>query len=74
MRKVTGSWLSGPQAALDDSHSKFAGEKLGATEQGPGSIATLSRRVGALVIDWLIVMLPTYSMLGYDGRWFLGGA
>lgn len=74
MRKVTGSWLSGPQAALDDSHSKFAGEKLRATEQGPGSIATLGRRVGSLVIDWLIVMLPTYTALGYDGRWFLGGA
>lgn len=74
MRKVTGSWLSGPQAALDESPSNFAGEKLGAAEHGPGQIATLGRRAGALLIDWLIVSMPTYMLLGYDGRWFLGGA
>ncbi|HJE89406.1 MAG TPA: RDD family protein [Dietzia timorensis] len=73
MRKVTGSWLSGPQAALDESPSNFAGEKLGATEHGPGSIATLGRRVGALLIDWLIVALPTNLILGVDGSWILGG-
>ncbi len=36
------------------SRSAYPGERLGLPEGGPGSLAPLSRRLGALVIDWLI--------------------
>jgi RDD family len=39
---------------MPESRSAFPGEKLGLPESGPGSLAPLGRRVGALTIDWLI--------------------
>ncbi|WP_333618783.1 RDD family protein [Dietzia sp.] len=73
MRKETGSWLSGPQAALDGGESSYPGEKLGAAESGPGSMAGLGRRLGAILVDWLIISIPVNLIMGQDGRWFLGG-
>ncbi|MGD1171176.1 RDD family protein [Mycobacterium seoulense] len=34
--------------------SAFPGERLGLPESGPGSLAPMGRRLGALMIDWLI--------------------
>lgn len=73
MRDSTRSWLSGPQSALEHT-SAYPGEKLGAPRSGPGALAGLGRRAAAVLVDWLIVYLPTYAFLGVDGRWFLGGA
>ncbi|KHO24181.1 hypothetical protein A5761_20635 [Mycolicibacterium setense] len=56
-----GTWLSGPGPfdAGDgedgqDSQGKYPGERLGLPESGPGSLARMGRRLGALCIDWLV--------------------
>lgn len=58
MARITGSWLSGASAALPDGDDgrvpqAFRGERLGLPSDGPGSLASTGRRVGALMIDWL---------------------
>ena len=47
-----GSWLSGPESLGNP--SGYPGQRLGLPESGPGSMARLGRRAGALVVDWLI--------------------
>lgn len=37
-------------------------------------MAGLGRRIGAIVVDWLVVYIPVYLIMGMEGRWFLGGA
>lgn len=61
---MTGSWLSGPSAALPKDQTKaqaYRGELLGLPADGPGSLAGTGRRVAALAVDWLsaagVVML-----------------
>ncbi len=58
MRDSIGSWLNGPSAALpkgeDGTEDKYRGERMGLPENGAGSLASTTRRVGALVIDWLL--------------------
>ncbi|WP_104150829.1 RDD family protein [Mycobacterium intracellulare] len=39
-----------------ESRSAYPGEKLGLPESGPGSLARMGRRLGALTIDWLIAL------------------
>ncbi len=39
---------------MPGSRSAYPGEKLGLPENGPGSLAPMGRRLGALTIDWLI--------------------
>lgn len=57
MRDSIGSWLSGPSAALPEgAESRYPGERFALPETGPGSLAGTGRRVGALVIDWLMSM------------------
>lgn len=73
MNEVTGSWLSGTQSVLK-STSAYPGEKFGAPRSGPGAMAGLVRRAAAMAIDWLLVYLPSYGILGVDGRWILGGS
>jgi uncharacterized RDD family membrane protein YckC len=51
-RRWTGSWLSGVTPA--GSTSKYPGERLGLPESGAGSVAGVGRRLGALLIDWLL--------------------
>ena len=38
----------------------YPGEDLGLPERGPGSIASMGRRLLALVIDWLLCMVIAY--------------
>ncbi|MFJ5223842.1 RDD family protein [Streptomyces sp. NPDC088400] len=78
-RQAIGSWLSGPRAAAESMGVDFGyrGQRLGLPEQGPGSVAPLGRRVGALFVDWALCMLIAYGLLaGRDGQttgnWALG--
>ena len=51
-RRWAGSWLSGTVSA--GSGNEYPGQRLGLPETGAGSVAGVGRRLGALVIDWLI--------------------
>jgi uncharacterized RDD family membrane protein YckC len=39
---------------MPESRSAYPGESLGMPQRGPGSLAPMGRRLGALMIDWLI--------------------
>lgn len=61
MAREIGSWLSGPGAlepdrapGSDQRPNDYPGQRLGLPEAGPRSLARTGRRVGALLIDWLI--------------------
>ncbi|KUL64845.1 hypothetical protein ADL28_09185 [Streptomyces violaceusniger] len=54
----------------------YRGQGLGLPESGPGAIAPLGRRFGALFIDWALCLLVSYALLsGRDaqaaGNWAL---
>ncbi|HWM38702.1 MAG TPA: RDD family protein [Streptomyces sp.] len=68
-RDAIGSWLSGPRAAAEDMGADFGhrGERLGLPQDGPGSVASVGRRLGALFIDWAIAVLIAYGLLA-DGE------
>jgi len=51
-RRWAGSWLSG--AAPAGEKAQYPGEELGLPESGSGSVAGVGRRLGALVIDWVM--------------------
>ncbi|MGW7195038.1 RDD family protein [Streptomyces chryseus] len=78
-RQAIGSWLSGPGEAAKQmgADTGYRGERLGLPEHGPGAIAPLGRRFGALFTDWALCMLIAYGLLtGGDGQasgnWALG--
>ncbi|AIA03189.1 hypothetical protein DC74_2689 [Streptomyces noursei] len=64
-RQAFGSWISGPRAAAEDMGVDFGyrGQQLGLPEEGPGSIARVGRRFGALFIDWALCLLVAYGLL-----------
>ncbi|WP_201304846.1 RDD family protein [Streptomyces sp. GS7] len=64
-RQAMGSWISGPRAAAEDMGVDFGyrGQRLGLPEEGPGSIARVGRRLGALFIDWALCLLIAYGLL-----------
>lgn len=74
---MTGSWLSGPTAALPKRRAgaepdKYRGESLGLPESGVGSLASTGRRVAALLIDWLLCVGVAAALLGgnaLSGAW-----
>lgn len=51
------------------------GQRLGLPETGPGAIAPLGRRFGALFIDWGLCLLIAYGLISGDqqtaGNWAL---
>jgi uncharacterized RDD family membrane protein YckC len=51
--------VSNQQAAAGDDF--FPGQDFGLPEFGPGSIAGWSRRLGALLIDWLLCSIVTIA-------------
>jgi uncharacterized RDD family membrane protein YckC len=51
--------VSNQQAAAGDDF--YPGRDLGLPELGPGSIAGWSRRLGALLIDWLVCSIITIA-------------
>lgn len=55
----------------------YRGERLGLPQEGPGSVASFGRRLGALFIDWAVSMLIAYGLLAAGdqqttGNWALG--
>ncbi|KNE82295.1 MULTISPECIES: RDD family protein [Streptomyces] len=64
-RHAIGSWISGPRAAAEDMGVDFGyrGERLGLPKEGPGSVAGVGRRTGALFIDWALCVLIAYGLL-----------
>ncbi|MEW2172057.1 RDD family protein [Streptomyces sp. NPDC007027] len=78
-RQAIGSWLSGPRAAAEELGADFGyrGKGLGLPEEGPGSIAPLGRRFGAVFFDWTLCMLIAYGLFARGdqqaaGNWALG--
>lgn len=57
-RRDLGSWWQGP-GAPPGSDSAYPGERLGRPEGGRGSIAAVGRRLGSLVVDWLLCLVIT---------------
>jgi uncharacterized RDD family membrane protein YckC len=68
-RQAIGSWLSGPRAAAEDMGVDlgYRGQRLDLPEDGPGSIASFGRRLGAIVIDWALCTLIAYGLIA-DGQ------
>lgn len=62
-----GSWLSGPRAAAEQMGVEFGyrGERLGLPEDGPGSIASIGRRVAAVFIDWVLCVVIAYGLIAH---------
>jgi uncharacterized RDD family membrane protein YckC len=47
-----------------ESAAFYPGQRFGLPEHGPGSVASMPRRVLALFIDWLLCMLIAYWLTG----------
>ncbi|UYQ61732.1 RDD family protein [Streptomyces peucetius] len=69
-RQAIGSWLSGPRAAAEDMGVDFGyrGQRLGLPERGPGSVAPLGRRFGALFVDWGTCFLIAYGLFAASSQ------
>ena len=69
------TWLDGPNipGEYDDAGTpgRWPGEHLGLPESGPGSMASVGRRAGAVAIDWIICMLLANLILMFTTQ--LGG-
>jgi uncharacterized RDD family membrane protein YckC len=55
----------------------YRGKRLGLPEEGPGAIAPLGRRFGALFVDWALCLLIAYGLFARGdqqaaGNWALG--
>jgi hypothetical protein len=64
-RRWAGSWLSG-QRSDDDDQYRYPGQRLGLPEEGPRSVAGIGRRLGALVIDWLLCSLIAIGLFHHQ--------
>jgi uncharacterized RDD family membrane protein YckC len=55
----TGSWLSGPSSATDRpaATQEWWGQRLGLPPEGPGAVASFSRRLVAYAVDSLVANL-----------------
>lgn len=73
MACITGTWLSGPQAALpkstDGREQSYRGEFLGFPQEGPGSLVGSGRRIAALLVDWVMAVGVASLITGdfFDG-------
>lgn len=64
-REDVGSWLEGPPVGEP---GRANGTRLGLPGEGSGSLAPLSRRVVALVIDWFACQLIAFAFLPVDAQ------
>lgn len=78
-RDAIGSWLSGPRAAAEQMGVDlgYRGQGVGLPREGPGSIAPVGRRLGAIFFDWIMSALIGYGLLsgrdlGSTNTWTLG--
>lgn len=62
-REDFGSWLDGAGSGADGPRP---GSRLGLPESGPGSLASLVRRVLALCLDWAVCLLISAAFFGGD--------
>ncbi len=53
----TGSWLSGPPTADQGDRQAYPGERLDLPESGKGSVASMGRKLGGLLVDLVIAGL-----------------
>ena len=51
---------------MTDAANSYAGKRLGLPESGPGSIAKLGRRIGALAIDYAASTVIAMAFLQYN--------
>ncbi len=65
-RRWSGSWLSGVVSPGDK--SQYPGERLGLPQAGAGSVAGIGRRLGALMIDWLMCTAIALAVF-HDQYW-----
>lgn len=57
MARITGSWLSGPDAESGEpAAGEYPGEQFGFPKEGPGSLSGMGRRVAAIFLDWMIAV------------------
>ncbi|MBF6213064.1 RDD family protein [Nocardia puris] len=80
MARITGSWLTGPEADPGDSaRPDYPGELLGLPKEGPGSLAGMGRRIAAMFVDWMIAVgISALIVRGINanlplGIWFVTG-
>jgi uncharacterized RDD family membrane protein YckC len=52
-----------PGAGQGGAGEKYPGEQFGLPEQGPRSVASMGRRLGALLIDWVLCLLIARAFL-----------
>ncbi|NHN55987.1 RDD family protein [Calidifontibacter sp. DB0510] len=69
-RKDVGSWLEGPTQPADPAY--LPGSDLGLPAEGPGSVARIAPRLGAIFVDWTLCSLIAAALLGY--RWGAQGS
>jgi uncharacterized RDD family membrane protein YckC len=62
-RRWTASWLSPSRPDSSGTASTYPGQDLGLPETGPGSVAGVGRRLGAVFIDWLLSELIAITLL-----------
>jgi uncharacterized RDD family membrane protein YckC len=65
-RRWPGSWLGGTPDA--GGAGTFPGERFGLPEEGSGSVASIGRRLLALLIDWLLCTL--IALAAFHSRWW----
>ncbi|WP_454043575.1 RDD family protein [Cellulosimicrobium sp. Marseille-Q8652] len=68
-REDMGSWLEGTPGGRQEGR----GARLGLPPDGPGSLATVGRRVVALVIDWTLATLVAYLFFRPSAPGFFEG-
>ncbi|MBG6181136.1 RDD family protein [Arthrobacter sp. CAN_A1] len=68
-RNDIGSWLGGTPS---DSSNYWPGRGMGRPKEGPAAIARPGRRIIALLIDWALASLISYSFFDYNSFATLG--
>src|SRR5580693_4183996 len=58
--QLTASAAPDANQATSKKTESYPGQHLGLPERGPGSVASMPRRLAALLIDWLLSMLIAY--------------
>lgn len=61
-RSAVGGWLSGPGGPGEPTQD-HPGQRLGRPPEGSRSVASLSRRALALLVDWLLALLVGETLL-----------
>lgn len=70
-RKDMGSWLEGSPQGNSSNNAQWQ-KQVGVTTRGSGSMATMGRRVLALMVDWGIAMGISWMFFNYHQLATLG--